>query len=191
MDVRYINLKDIKSVSRLYKIAFDRSYLSVHYSIGLLIKYFELLINHNKYCYVAETGDQIVGFLIGGFKTQEAVKEFLDKNRKTVYLYVLFNPKFLFIRLNKILRSFFNKNPVSKEKLRLFIIAIHPHFTNKGIGKQLILRFENDIKIDGFNSYGLFVRVKNVNAIEFYNKRGFTCEFKNHNQYSYIKYIQN
>ena len=158
MAVRYINIKDIKSISRLYKIAFDRSYLSVHYSIEILNKYFELLINHNKYCYVAETEEQIVGFLIGGFKTQEAVSEFLNKHRKMVFFYVLANPKFLFIRLNKILRSLFKKNPVSKEKLRLFIIAVHPDFINKGIGKQLILKFENDIKIDGYNSYGLFVR---------------------------------
>ena len=169
MQVRYVNIKDIESISRLYKIAFDRSYLSVHYSIELLNKYFELLIHQNKYCYVAE----------------------FDKYRKKLFFYALLSPRILLTRLSKLLRSLLKKSPVSKESLRLFIIAVHPDFMNKGLGKQLVLRFEDDIKNDGFNSYGLFVRADNLNALEFYNKRGFICEFKSYNQYSYIKYIQN
>lgn len=191
MQVRYVNIKDIESISRLYKIAFDRSYLSVHYSIELLNKYFELLIHQNKYCYVAEFEGRTTGFLIGGFKTHEAVNEFLDKHRKKVFFYALLSPRILLTRLSKLLCSLLKKSPVSKESLRLFIIAVHPDFMNKGLGKQLVLRFEDDIKNDGFNSYGLFVRADNLNALEFYNKRGFICEFKSYNQYSYIKYIQN
>ena len=69
MQVRYVNIKDIESISRIYKIAFDRSYLSVHYSIELLNKYFELLIHQNKYCYVVQ-------IMEGGFRILNSVMQY-------------------------------------------------------------------------------------------------------------------
>lgn len=189
MIVRKINNLDIESISKLHVEVFDKSYFSVYYSILDLNEYFSTLINLNEYSYVAEVDDKIIGYLIGGFKTQEAVDIFMKVKRKKIIFYVITNPKFIKASIIKVLKKIFSRKDKSKENLRLFLIGVDPKKKNIGVGARLIKKFEEDINKDGHTSYGLYVRTNNSNAIDFYINRGFIKEFKKFDLYSFTKKI--
>jgi ribosomal protein S18 acetylase RimI-like enzyme len=189
MIVRKIINFDIESVSKLHVEVFDKSYFSVYYSIPDLNEYFSTLTDLNKYSYVAELDNKIIGYLIGGFKTQEAVDIFMRVKRKKILFYVITNPKFIMVSIIKVLKKLFSKKNKSNENLRLFLIGVDPKKKNMGVGARLIKKFEEDIFIDGHTSYGLYVRTNNLNAIDFYIKRGFIKEFKKFDLYSFTKRI--
>jgi ribosomal protein S18 acetylase RimI-like enzyme len=64
---------------------------------------------------------------------------------------------------------------------------VNPELKGIGIGKTLIEKFEDELKLDGYKYYGLYVRTNNKSAISFYYKLGFDQEFKNFELFSYIK----
>lgn len=189
MNVRKINNYDIESISKLHVEVFDKSYFSVYYSIPDLNEYFAKLVELNEYAYIAEAEDGIIGYLIGGFKTQEAVDIFMRMKRKKILFYVISNPKFIMVSIIKILKKAFSKKDKSKENLRLFLIGVDPKKKNTGVGARLIKKFEEDIISAGHTSYGLYVRTNNSNAIDFYVNRGFIKEFKKFDLYSFTKRI--
>ncbi len=189
MLIRKIIKSDIDSISKLHKKIFDNSYFSVYYSISDLNDYFCSLIALNSYCYAVEADGKIVGYLIGGFKTQEAVDKFIRKKLKRILYYIFSNPKFIIISIRKVLKKIFSKNFKSKADLRLFLIGVDPLLNNRGVGALLIKKFEEDILADGYDLYGLYVRTNNLNAINFYLKRDFKKEFKTFDLFSFIKKI--
>ena len=166
---------------------FDKSYFSVYYSIPDLVEYFSKLIELNEYSYLAQENNNIIGYLIGGFKTQEAVDIFMKVKRTRIIYYIITNPKFILVSVKKVLIKAFSKNQKSKALLRLFLIGVDPKKNNMGVGALLVKKFEEDIIKDGHKSYGLYVRTNNLNAIDFYKKRGFVKEFQNFDLYSLTK----
>lgn len=189
MTIRKINKSDLDSISKLHKNVFDKSYFSVYYSFSDLNEYFGSLISLNSYCYVAQEEDKIIGYLIGGLRTQDAVDKFIRKSLIRVFYYIFSNPKFIVISISKVLKKIFGKKFKSKANLRLFLIGVDSKFNNRGVGELLIKQFEKDIMTDGFRLYGLYVRTNNLNAINFYLKRDFKKEFKTFDLYSFIKEI--
>ncbi len=189
MIIRKINISDTNSISELHKKVFDKTYFSVYYTINDLSKYFQSLIDLNAYSYVVEDAGRIVGYLIGGFKTQEAVDKFIRKNLIRIFYYILSNPKFIVISIEKTFKKIFSKKFKSKADLRLFLIGVDPLFKNRGMGALLMEKFEGDILADGYNIYGLYVRTNNLNAVNFYLKRNFKKEFKTFDLFSFIKKV--
>lgn len=190
MIIRKISNKDLESISRLHIKVFDKSYFSVYYTISDLCKYFSKLVELNQYCYVCEENNLFLGYLIGGLRTQEAVNSFMKENRKRIIYYIIKNPKFIGISISKMLKKIFNPNLKSKVDLRLFLIGVDPSISNHGLGALLLNKFEEEILLDSYFKYGLFVRVNNQKAINFYLKRGFIKEFKNHDLFSLVKQIK-
>ena len=190
MKIRKINKTDIPAISDLHKKIFDRSYFSVHYSFKLLNKYFENLLSMNDYNYIVENDDKKpIGFLIGGYKTQRAVDDFMKKNLSKTLLCMIRYPKFIFIGIGKFFRKYFSKNVKTKAELRLFLIGVNPDAGGNGAGSLLISTFEEDLKKNNIHQYGLYVRSNNNNAIKFYEHRGFEYEFTKHDLVGYIKTI--
>ena len=187
--IRKINIDDLENLSNLHVKIFDKSYFSVYFSTPDLKKYFAKLIELNKYSYVFEYENRVVGYLIGGHKTQFAVDEFMRENRFKIIYYIAINPKFIFISLKKIIKKTLSNNLKSSADLRLFLIGVDPSEGKKGIGANLIKKFEEDIRADGYKLYGLYVRTNNVDAINFYNKIGFVNEFKNFDLFSFLKIL--
>ena len=58
-------------------------------------------------------------------------------------------------------------------KGRLAIIVVEEKYRGKGIGTDLLRAFEELSKRNRMKHMNLFVEVSNVNAIDFYKKRGF------------------
>ena len=191
MNIREINKNDIPGISVLHKKIFDKSYFSVHYPLKLLNKYFESLLSANKYNYIVEDdNNEPIGFVIGGYRTQSAVDDFMKKNSRGVLFCMIKYPKFIFIGIGKLIRKFYSKKIKSKAELRLFLIGVNPETNKKGAGSLLISAFEGALIKDNIDLYGLYVRRDNPNAIRFYERKGFVYEFGKHNLICYTKTIE-
>jgi ribosomal protein S18 acetylase RimI-like enzyme len=184
MNLRKANESDTHQISLIYKCIFDNSHLSSRYPLTLLNSYFKHLIAKNEFCYVAEEDDKITGFLIGGECIGPAIDDFKRSNYSQILIQLLKHPQFI---LKIIIKKLINSKLRSKSDLKLFIIGVDPEYGSKGIGSQLISKFEEDIKLKGYNQYSLNVRVNNLNAQKFYLNRGFEFEFKSNDSFSYIK----
>ena len=190
MKIRIAIKSDIEQISKMHQKVFDNSYLSVHYPIKLLGKYFESLLSSNEYNYIVlDEDEQLLGFLIGGYQTQKAVDDFMSKNLAGVLFCILKNPRFIVSGIVKIYRRVFIRKQESKASLRLFLIGVDPTSGKKGAGSLLLSEFEKNLVNNGVNLYGLYVRVNNNNAIKFYERRGFRIEFKRGDLKCYIKNI--
>lgn len=189
MQIRTLFHTDIESISLLHKQIFDSSYFSVHFNINMLKKYFESLLSANKHCYVVAEDKKILGYVIGGYQTQEAVDNFMKRNIWYIFSCMLINPKFILSAIVKIFRRIITNKQLSKAKLRLFLIGVDQDEDRKGIGSILLNKFEEELLNDGIHTYGLYVRFNNSHAMKFYEKKGFQQEFVRNDLICYIKSI--
>ncbi len=91
----YVTLKakdeDVKNIAILHLKAFSRDHFTSRFPIDLLEEYFACLIRLNEYCYVMYTQDRnkILGYIIAGSYTGNAIDEFMRKNMLNVFMYLL------------------------------------------------------------------------------------------------------
>jgi ribosomal protein S18 acetylase RimI-like enzyme len=189
--IKKADISDIQNIINLHLSSFDRNHFSAVFSKKMLEKYFENLLELNEFNFVFYNDEQkeLLGYVIAGFNSQEAVNKFIKKNYFSVILTLLKNPKFLSEKVSEIVEKIFGKEIIKKAKCRLYLIAVNEHYKGKGIGKQLINHLENEIRKSGLNLYGLSVRKDNKKAIGFYNKNGYEVEFENSKSIYYIKNI--
>lgn len=192
MRARKADLTDVKRIAEIHKSAFGKELFSIHLPDELLEEYFAALITANKYCYVAESdeGSELYGYVIGGYKTQQAVDEFMKKNIGSVIKIMMANPKFIFKSILRLIKKIFKAKLYSKAALRLYLIGVDKSSNKKGTGSLLISKFEEELLKDEIKLYGLFVHNFNKNAISFYEKRGFEHEFNKDDMKAYIKRIK-
>jgi ribosomal protein S18 acetylase RimI-like enzyme len=189
--IKKADISDIQNIIDLHLSSFDKNHFSAVFSKEMLERYFKNLLVLNDFNYVFYNDEQkeLLGYVIAGFNSQEAVNKFIKKNYFSVVLTLLKNPKFLSEKVSEVGEKIFGKEIVKKAKCRLYLIAVNEHYKGKGIGKQLINHLENEIRKTGLNLYGLSVRKDNEEAIGFYNQNGYEVEFENSKSIYYIKNI--
>ncbi len=191
MIIRKLTPGDLAELSSLHKNVFDRKLFSVNYPLKYLNIYFEYLLKMNEYCYAAlEENKHLIGYLIGGFKTQEAVDLFTKQYKHIVFFNMLKHPLLSVKGLLKFIKRIFHKNKKSRSDLQLFLIGVSPFITQKGAGSKLLEKFEHDIKNDGYSQFGLYVHTWNKEAITFYEKKGFEPEFKSNDLLYMVKAVK-
>lgn len=184
INIRKAQLEDITSIISIHKEIFDKDHFTSHFPDNILVKYFYKLISKNTFNYVAYNQDkELLGYIISGYQTTEAIKEFIRENRVAILWIMLTHPKFL---IEKIYFSIFVHSG-KHNNLRLLFIGVKPH---QHIGQQLISYYESEILKEGINYYGLSVRKENKRARDFYEKAGFIIENSNFNSISYIKKLE-
>jgi ribosomal protein S18 acetylase RimI-like enzyme len=173
--VRVMRSEDVNELPSFHTTTFDKNHFSVHLSHELLKDYFAELIKYNEFCYIVHEKDAenvITGYLIGGTGYDNAIKNFKSKNRFGIIKTLLKNPKHLAEKTFHLVRGFFIK-PVIQNVVIVFLISVSKDYRKSGLGKLLLQRFESDLKENGINEYGLYVRRKNVAAINFYERLKF------------------
>ena len=184
ISIRKATLCDITGMINLHKEIFDKSHFTSNFPSKLLARYFYKLISRNSFNYVAFDKNEILGYIVSGFHTAEAVQEFVSENKLAIIKVLLLHPKFL---IEKVYISIFTHSRKTKN-LRLLLIGVKP---NQKIGSQLLKYFENEIYLAGIHNYGLSVRKNNMRAIDFYKKSGFIVESSTINSFSFLKDLQN
>ncbi len=189
--IKKADKSDIQNIIDLHLSSFDKNHFSAVFSKEMLERYFENLLELNDFNFVLYNDEQkeLLGYVIAGYNSQEAVNKFIEKNYFAVILTLVKNPRFLSEKVSEISEKIFGTKYEKRGKCRLYLIAVNQKYKGKGIGKKLINHLENEIRKTGLNIYGLSVRKDNKEAIGFYNQNGYEAEFENSKSIYYVKLI--
>jgi ribosomal protein S18 acetylase RimI-like enzyme len=189
--IKKADKSDIQNIIDLHLSSFDKNHFSAVFSKKMLEQYFENLLELNEFNLVFYNDEQkvLLGYVIAGYNSQEAVNHFIKKNYFAVIFTLIKNPRFLSEKVSEVNQKIFGTKYQKKAKCRLYLIAVNQNYKGKGIGKQLINYLENEIREKGLNLYGLSVRKDNIDAIGFYNQNGYKVEFENSKSIYYIKEV--
>ena len=188
--IRAISENDIDKIIDLHLKSFSKNHFTTAFSRDLLNKYFRKLIDINEYCivYFDKTEEELLGYVIAGFNTGEAVSQFTKENKFSLMFTLLKNPRFYLEKMRTLFKQLIKRN-VTTTQCRLFLIAVNENHKGEGIGKKLINYFEDQLRQGEIKDYGLSVRKENRNAIMFYNNSGYIIDSEDSKSISYKKLV--
>ena len=179
MVISNAKIEEAKSLAVIHKQVFGKIHFTTSFSICLLTKYFENLIEKMKYGIVIKDNNDIVGYLFAASNSGQIINNFLNANFLKVFFYLLLNPRFILEKIRELFSKFSSKNKNTRNEISLYLIAVDTRLGGRGIGKELIYYFEDLVKSNNENSYTLSVRKNNQQAIDFYLKNNFIQIGKN------------
>jgi ribosomal protein S18 acetylase RimI-like enzyme len=176
--LRKMTQSDLDEVVLIHKKSFDNSHFTHYLNSRKIREFFNLLIKNNNFNYVFITeNNEIAGFIIAGFKTQQAINLFIKQNYLALIILVLRHPKFLIEKFSFMLKKTFRiKMFTPTYAVRLFIIAVSEANQNKRVGKLLIDFFERELIKNDITEYGLSVKKNNLKAVHFYYRNNYKVE---------------
>lgn len=170
---RNAKIKDAKTLALLHKQVFGEIHFTTSFSVFLLTKYFENLIEKMKYGIVIKDSDDTIGYLFAGTNSGQIINDFLKANLLKVFFYLLRNPRFIMEKVYELQKKLAQNGKQIINEVSLYLIAVDTRLGKKGIGKELINHFEGLMKNNNEKSYTLSVRKNNQQAIDFYLKNNF------------------
>ena len=145
MKIRQASVKDLSGVIRIHQEAFQGSLMTQLGPRFLRVYYRTVMTYANSVFYVAERGEEILGF-VAGFVRPESFYHNLSKHSMRLAVSMmpglLWSPQLLF-RVSGNMRQV-EKNSSrreTRESAELASIAVLPSEGGKGIGKQLVQAF--------------------------------------------------
>lgn len=167
----------VADVARIHKLA----YLSDHFSSRLpspaLEGFYGTQVENNDYCLVAKKNDNVVGFIIAGYRTGAATSEFTRKNRWQIIRTLIRNPRFVLSKIQTVVQGKLGRKGFgSSARLRLLSIAVHPGYQGQGVATDLLTALERRLQADGISAYGLSAKRTNTRAVAVYERAGFDEE---------------
>lgn len=171
------NINDAKAIAQIHEKAFKDFFLT-KLGINFLNTYYKSCLQDPltvAIC-VSDLNGNIMGFASGCLKSKGYHKKIFINNffsfSFSLLKSLLLDPKILF-RLFKNL----DKNKMVDDKgeyAELLSIGINPDIKGTGIGKELLLHFENEIKTRGGGEIALTTdSTNNESVINFYHKAGY------------------
>ena len=178
--IRHIERKDLLSVAKLHKEIYENYHFTSRFTIPMLVDFYEEIISQNKFCYLAETDNKIVGVVLAGNKTKDSVKSYVRKYwYKLIYILIL-NPYFLKFKWIDFFALFLKADRKSSPTgVRFLSLLVDTNYQGKGIALKLTQKLENDLLLDNINGYGLSVKKQNTRTIHFHLKNNCKVEFQN------------
>lgn len=182
MIIRKATSNDIKAIVEVHCSAFKGFFLT-ELGKGFLQLYYSSYFKENTaVLLVAETNSEIVGFssatsLSAGFNTRLVKKNFFKYAIKGCII-ALTNPKAL-INLSKNWNHRDSSIVDNGNYAELMSIAVSPNTQGGGIGKQLIQKTEEEIKVLRANRFSLTTDYfDNESTIAFYKKCGYKIMYE-------------
>lgn len=182
---RRVLYEDLIQIAQIHKEQFKTHFLGMC-SLSLIMKFYESFISESIIFIVAEEDCHIKGFVMGGTVNDinHCQYMFIQNNRRKCVLETLTNPytwKHLYAKMKnkhfKKMRESVKRNDYS---YRLLSIAVKSDSKRIGIGKSLIISYEEELAKVA-NNYGLCVESNNYGAISLYEKMGFSIDFSREN----------
>lgn len=131
-------------------------------------------------CAIDQDNKKLLGFAVGcynsaGFNKRLIFSNLLEYSYQTIFL--LFTKPIALIRLYKNLAKNNNKDDKGKYS-ELLSIGVLPDKNGIGIGQNLIVKFENQVKEKGVNKITLTTDAdSNDSVLRFYKKSGYTVYY--------------
>lgn len=170
--------EDLIKIAQIHKEQFPTHYLG-QFNKSLLVRFYSYLLDGKNIFVVAEDGDQILGFVVGGeWKYIESkLNRFIKENVMRYAWQIVIHPRTWLKSVRKFIGLFYRPKHDyilldDVEKYTLLSIATAKRSQGKGIGSGLIDAFNDEMKQIS-NRYFLSVQDNNENAIRFYGKKGF------------------
>jgi ribosomal-protein-alanine N-acetyltransferase len=93
---------------------------------------------------------------------------------QTIFLFFYYFDQISYVvEVEDRLAGFIMTNMIKKNKAHIITLDIHADFRRKGLGSQLLIMAEEQLKKKGANSISLEVDIENYPAINLYEKFGF------------------
>lgn len=198
--ISQLTISDIRSLSDLHCKVFPKS-RSTKFGKPYVRKMFRWFTTYQPdLCFVAKEEKRIVGYVVGavgGYGRKVFRYAFLQ-----VFLGLFLHPNLWFERGTFLFWKSYSKGlcPKSKSKpteVQLLIsaalagIGVDPHDQGKGIGKQLLHKFEDAAKSKGVNKITLSVHSENVSARSLYERCGWSVDIESKEAHTvhYIKLL--
>lgn len=192
MILKTIENSDLRNVALIHQKAYNNEHFSSLFSLKMLEKYYSKIVIFTNYNFIIydENKTTPLGFIIGGKEINKPINEFIKENILYLFFYLLKNPRFIVEKAKGIV---YKLRGIEEEKstteIILLSIAVSTGQQKMGVGKTLVSTFEEALKKDNINRYGLSVRKVNNKAIRFYENLGFNIEFETDKSIYYTKEI--
>ena len=189
--IKSAKVDDIDNIITLHLRSFGRNHFSAVFSKRMLEKYFVLLLSMNEFnfVYYSEDSSLLLGYVIAGNKSQDAVNKFTEENFWHLIFTLIKNPKFIMEKIHEIITRIRGDRNERKAACRLYLIGVNDEYKGQGIGKKLVNHLEEELRKSGIINYGLSVRKDNKEAIRFYDKSGYSVEYEDAKSIYYLKEI--
>lgn len=145
--------------------------------------------------YVVSDEDQIIGFIIGCIQSKGFYKRLIKQNSLLFFFHgiqIIFSKPKAIIRLVKNLDKIKNKAD-DGNYCEILSIAVSSNYKNRGIGKELLKRFEEEALTKGCEKIALTTDYyNNENALALYKENGYKLfyEFTTHPNRKMYKLIK-
>ena len=175
--IRKAEILDLKVIAELHKKGIPTGFLSSLDSKYLSLMY--KIIIEEGFCTVAIKDDKVIGFISGTIDAKVLYKKIVRKNLFNLiplFIKKIFSVSFIKRGFNSFLIPFkTGKGMNDKEEVlpELLSIVISKEIQAKGIGTELLLNLESELKQKGFAKYKVIAGDNLVSANKFYLKNGF------------------
>jgi len=196
MKVRGVEKKEYAILADIHQKAFENFFLTT-LGLGFLRTYYKASVNSSESVAICAVNDEnrIVGFCIGCTLSKGYHKR-LVKNNFTAFL--LQGVSIVFTKPKALYRLLFNLDKSTSKTddgnyAELLSIGVLPEIKNRGIGKEMVKKFEEEVISKGCQKIVLTTDFyNNQKVLEFYKKTGYEifCEFTtypNRRMYKMIK----
>ncbi len=173
MVIRNAEIEDAETLAIIHKQVFGEIHFTTSFSISLLTKYFENLIEQMQYAIIIKENKKIAGYLFAGTNSGQIINNFLKANILKVFFFLVRNPRFMLEKILELFKKFTSKKNLTNNEVSLYLIAVDTRLGKRGYGKELMNHFEGMLIRNNEKSYTLSVRKNNKQAIDFYMKSKF------------------
>jgi len=181
----------ISDVIQVHKNAYLDDHFTNKLSDKLLEEYYlQLISSDSRFSFILYESNTPVGFVICGSDLNSNVKAFIKANFLSVFVVLIFNPKFFLPKIKAFFTRFSKASWKSNANTRLLSIAVDNSIQGEGYGKKLLIELEARLLDFSHSRYGLSVKNGNKGAISFYLKNGFKKERSDAKSSYFIKDIE-
>jgi len=199
MNIRPAEKNEYSVLAAIHQKAFENFFLTT-LGMGFLRTYYKASLNSSESVAICAVNDknQVIGFCIGCILSKGYHKRLIKNN---IAAFVVQGISILFTKPKALYRLAFNLDKSTIETddgnyAELLSIGVLPEIKNRGIGKEMIKKFEEAMINNGCKKIALTTDFNNnQKVLEFYKKTGYEifCEFTtypNRRMYKLIKKFQ-
>jgi GNAT superfamily N-acetyltransferase len=203
MNIRVAELIDLDQIVSVHFSAFSGFFLT---SLGglFLKQYYRIYIKYSHIAFVAEENGVIEGFVVG---SNDSIKFYQDLKKEALHFLLpllvnIINIELLSKIIKRIFSVLFKKKVNSSLKTydelnELTSIGVNPAVQSKGLGYELLAKYERHCVTNNIEGITLTTDAKNNDKVlTFYKRSGYLIDQtfvqdKNRKMYSLVKYFKN
>ncbi len=185
MELQFASFEDLGEMARLHKIVYSPDHFTSCFSDKLLQLYYRYFFCDDTFVIKAinlKTG-LLCGFVVCGSSIPEKISQFKRDNKLRIFNAAIKNPISAIKRIAQKVYFQIFEQVAEVTETQFLILSIVSDRSVKGIGKELVAFSKRIAQERKFSEIGLFVRVTNLKAINFYLRNNFHIKHYSEGQF--------